>query len=238
MPVRGIARGSQTHCNTITDIQYRPRIVIRNSVSFFLFLEYITCNFKVLNDPPRAITVIPEPTLAAPYLPPMEPTQPGAKPRPSWSTPTSVPEGPSVPSADEALNTASVELLASDPQKPKHPSSVELIENPADSGHPSNQINDMSSNGISRDQHHPLILGLLNSDDNGHKFRMSPSNSQRRPLFGLLESNDDNGNSIHMKPSRTHGNSRISLLGPNNREDPLRMAPTKTKTGFDHGTGK
>jgi hypothetical protein len=75
---------------------------MKNHAWFSLLPDYVTCNMKVLNDPPRAITVMPEPTLEAPYIPPVDPAQPGAKPKPSCSIPTSIPDGGSHSSVDIA----------------------------------------------------------------------------------------------------------------------------------------
>jgi hypothetical protein len=48
--------GKQSHCGTITDDTYRPRLMIRNKIWNDLLPKHTYCNWPVLVDPPMAFT--------------------------------------------------------------------------------------------------------------------------------------------------------------------------------------
>jgi hypothetical protein len=116
--------GTQSHCATITSGNYRPRLAIKNRVWFSLMPEHFSCNMRVLNDPPRAISTLPVPTLDAASIHHFEPAQPGANFGPHFNAPTALPnqDGSSLFSGNDEnpldgphLNGGSLPNLATNP---------------------------------------------------------------------------------------------------------------------------
>jgi hypothetical protein len=80
--------GEQMHCGTITDDSYRPTIVVKNKVWFSAFPDHFSCRGLPLNDPPKAISILPAPTLEAPSISPFHYATPGSGVGPALSEPT------------------------------------------------------------------------------------------------------------------------------------------------------
>jgi hypothetical protein len=61
--------GRQTHCNTITDDNYRPAIIVRDKVweSLFPHVDFRTCLFGGVMDPPITLTEIPRESVVEHY---------------------------------------------------------------------------------------------------------------------------------------------------------------------------
>jgi hypothetical protein len=171
--------GSQSHCGTITHGHYRPRIALKNHVWFSLFPEHFSCDIKILNDPPRAITALPLPTLDPPYIPKFH-AQPGAAASPSWSMPTGLPPTTNLAPYDDTDEKHSDDLPASYSNQELRDSKI-------------NRLHDGSTGDGLRGKHVPLMFGLLdsnfpkpdqrNSDDNMNNMdNAQPVPSKTRPL--------------------------------------------------------
>jgi hypothetical protein len=83
--------GSQSHCETITAGNYRPRLALKNRVWFSLMSEHFSCNMRILNDPPRDISEIPLTTLPTASIRIVETARPGGIVDPPLITSTTAP---------------------------------------------------------------------------------------------------------------------------------------------------
>jgi hypothetical protein len=90
--------GNQTHCRTITDDSYRPRIYVRNKVWKSIFSGHLSCGSNViLHDPPRAIPISAVHTLDIPVISTRPVAQPGNGIGPALSMPTPTAAVPQYP---------------------------------------------------------------------------------------------------------------------------------------------
>jgi hypothetical protein len=97
--------GEQTHCGTITDGSYRPKLYLKPHLWYSLLPGHLTCEIRVLNDPPKQIGIVhdtpkPPSTTEFAYVDsiPQETASPGAAAsNPALSEPT-MPSRPRVDS--------------------------------------------------------------------------------------------------------------------------------------------
>lgn len=99
--------GRQSHCGTITDDTYQPRLYLRNSIWRSILPSEYRCSYPTVVDPPIALSRLPFQELAAPTLahpaasvtpvqpvaqqPPSEQARPGNLPGPELPFPTEYP---------------------------------------------------------------------------------------------------------------------------------------------------
>jgi hypothetical protein len=82
--------GKQTHCGTITDDSYQPRIAIKNRVWYSIETALSACSRARLVDPPIVLTLIP--TMTLPLLPKFTHAQPEESLAQAAMSPTAVPK--------------------------------------------------------------------------------------------------------------------------------------------------
>lgn len=80
----------QTHCATITDDSYRPKLVMRNNIWLSYLPEHFSCGGVPLDDPPKTIVALPYSTIAEASLPQVVDAKPGDSAAGVLSRPTGI----------------------------------------------------------------------------------------------------------------------------------------------------